>query len=57
MAVDGGFLTRSSDLSDAVELLNEFGQRKGSTSSRAAFACLLAQRPWIVPIPAQPKLK
>jgi hypothetical protein len=34
-----------------VELLNEFGQRKGSTSLRVAFACLLAQKPWIVPIP------
>jgi hypothetical protein len=28
-----------------VELLNEFGQWKGATSSPVAFACLLAQKP------------
>jgi aryl-alcohol dehydrogenase-like predicted oxidoreductase len=40
-----------------VELLNEFGQRKGSTSSQVAFAWLLAQKPWIVPIPGTTKLE
>jgi len=40
-----------------VELLNEFGQRKGATSSQVAFAWLLAQKPWIVPIPGTTKLE
>jgi aryl-alcohol dehydrogenase-like predicted oxidoreductase len=36
---------------------NEFGQRKGATSSQVAFAWLLAQKPWIVPIPGTTKLE
>ena len=40
-----------------VELLHEFGQRKGATSSQVAFAWLLAQKPWIVPIPGTTKLE
>jgi aryl-alcohol dehydrogenase-like predicted oxidoreductase len=34
-----------------VDLLNEFGQRKGATAAQVALAWLLAQKPWIVPIP------
>jgi len=40
-----------------VDLLNEFGQRKGVTSSQVAFAWLLAQKPWIVLIPGTTKLE
>ena len=40
-----------------VDLLNEFGQRKGATSSQVAFAWLLAQKLWIVPIPGTTKLE
>jgi aryl-alcohol dehydrogenase-like predicted oxidoreductase len=40
-----------------VDLLNEFGQRKGATSSQIAFAWLLAQKLWIVPIPGTTKLE
>jgi aryl-alcohol dehydrogenase-like predicted oxidoreductase len=40
-----------------VDLLNEFGQRKGATSSQVAFAWLLARKPWIVPIPGTTKLE
>jgi len=40
-----------------VDLLNEFGQRKGATSSQVAFAWLLDQKPWIVPIPGTTKLE
>ncbi len=38
-------------------LLNEFGQRKGATSSQVALAWVLAQKPWIVPIPGTTKLE
>jgi aryl-alcohol dehydrogenase-like predicted oxidoreductase len=40
-----------------VELLNEIGQGKGATSSRVAVAWVLAQKPWIVPIPGTTKLE
>ena len=40
-----------------VDLLNEFGQRKGVTSSKVAFAWLLAQKPWIVLMPDTTKLE
>jgi aryl-alcohol dehydrogenase-like predicted oxidoreductase len=40
-----------------VNLLSEFGHRKGATSSQVAFAWLLAQKPWIVPIPGTTKLE
>jgi aryl-alcohol dehydrogenase-like predicted oxidoreductase len=33
------------------------GQRKGASSSQVAFAWLLAQKPWIVPIPGTTKLE
>ena len=39
-----------------VDLLDEFGRRKGATSSQVALAWVLAQRPWIVPIPGTTKL-
>jgi aryl-alcohol dehydrogenase-like predicted oxidoreductase len=40
-----------------VGLLNEIGQRKGATSSQVAFTWVLAQKPWIVPIPGTTKLE
>ena len=40
-----------------VDLLNALGQRKGATSAQVAFAWLLAQKPWIVPIPGTTKLE
>jgi aryl-alcohol dehydrogenase-like predicted oxidoreductase len=40
-----------------VDVLNELGQRKGATSSQVAFAWLLAQKPWIVPIAGTTKLE
>jgi diketogulonate reductase-like aldo/keto reductase len=40
-----------------VELLNEFGQRKGATVSQVALAWVLSQKPWIVPIPGTTKLE
>jgi aryl-alcohol dehydrogenase-like predicted oxidoreductase len=40
-----------------VDLLNEFGQRKGATSAQVALAWVLAQKPWIVPIPGTTKLE
>jgi aryl-alcohol dehydrogenase-like predicted oxidoreductase len=39
-----------------VNLLNEFGRRKGATASQIALAWVLAQKPWIVPIPGTTKL-
>jgi aryl-alcohol dehydrogenase-like predicted oxidoreductase len=39
-----------------VDLLNQFGQRKGATPSQIALAWVLAQKPWIVPIPGTTKL-
>lgn len=39
-----------------VNLLGEVAKRKGSTASQVALAWLLAQRPWIVPIPGTRKL-
>ena len=34
-----------------VDFLRKFGARKGATPSQIALAWLLAQQPWIVPIP------
>ncbi|GAB3759680.1 aldo/keto reductase [Ramlibacter monticola] len=34
-----------------VDLLKRIGQQKGATSAQVALAWLLAQKPWIVPIP------
>jgi aryl-alcohol dehydrogenase-like predicted oxidoreductase len=39
-----------------VDLLNRFGKRKGATTSQIALAWVLAQKPWIVPIPGTTKL-
>jgi aryl-alcohol dehydrogenase-like predicted oxidoreductase len=38
-----------------VDLLNEFAQRKGVTTSQIALAWVLAQKSWIVPIPGTTK--
>jgi len=40
-----------------VDLLNKYGQSKGATSAQAALAWLLAQKPWIIPIPGTTKLE
>ena len=39
-----------------VELLQEIAGRKGATPAQVALAWLLAQKPWIVPIPGTTKL-
>ncbi len=39
-----------------VELLAEIAARKGATPAQVALAWLLAQKPWIVPIPGTTKL-
>jgi aryl-alcohol dehydrogenase-like predicted oxidoreductase len=39
-----------------VELLGSIAQRKGATPAQIALAWLLAQKPWIVPIPGTTKL-
>ena len=39
-----------------VELLSEIAHRKGATPAQIALAWLLAQKPWIVPIPGTTKL-
>jgi aryl-alcohol dehydrogenase-like predicted oxidoreductase len=39
-----------------VDLLGEIGARKGATLAQVALAWLLAQKPWIVPIPGTTKL-
>src|SRR5437870_10794858 len=40
-----------------VDLLGEIAKRKKATSAQIALAWLLAQKPWIVPIPGTTKLK
>ena len=40
-----------------VHLLNEIAKRKKATPAQIALAWLLAQKPWIVPIPGTTKLK
>lgn len=40
-----------------VEVLRDFADRKHATLAQIALAWLLAQRPWIVPIPATTKLE
>ena len=40
-----------------VDLLAETGARKGATPAQIALAWLLAQKPWIVPIPGTRKLE
>jgi aryl-alcohol dehydrogenase-like predicted oxidoreductase len=39
-----------------VDLLEEIGARKRATPAQIALAWLLAQKPWIVPIPGTTKL-
>jgi aryl-alcohol dehydrogenase-like predicted oxidoreductase len=39
-----------------VELLKEIAERKKATPAQIALAWLLAQKPWIVPIPGTTKL-
>ncbi len=39
-----------------VHLLDEIGRQKGATPAQIALAWLLAQQPWIVPIPGTTKL-
>jgi aryl-alcohol dehydrogenase-like predicted oxidoreductase len=39
-----------------VELLTRIAEKNGTTPSQIALAWLLAQRPWIVPIPGTTKL-
>jgi aryl-alcohol dehydrogenase-like predicted oxidoreductase len=40
-----------------VELLKSFAADKGGTPAQVAIAWLLAQKPWIVPIPGTTKLR
>ncbi len=40
-----------------VRLLDEIGREKGATPAQIALAWLLAQKPWIVPIPGTTKLE
>jgi aryl-alcohol dehydrogenase-like predicted oxidoreductase len=40
-----------------VDLLREIAERKNATPAQLALAWLLAQKPWIVPIPGTTKLK
>ena len=40
-----------------VDLLTEIGKQKGATPAQIALAWLLAQKPWIVPIPGSRKLE
>jgi aryl-alcohol dehydrogenase-like predicted oxidoreductase len=39
-----------------VDLLGKIAERKQATSAQIALAWLLAQKPWIVPIPGTTKL-
>jgi aryl-alcohol dehydrogenase-like predicted oxidoreductase len=40
-----------------VDLLTKIGEQKGATPAQIALAWLLAQKPWIVPIPGSRRLK
>jgi aryl-alcohol dehydrogenase-like predicted oxidoreductase len=40
-----------------VKLLDDFGSRKSASSAQVALAWLLAQKPWIVPIPGTTKIE
>ncbi len=40
-----------------VDLLTSIGNQKGATPAQVALAWLLAQKPWIVPIPGTTKLQ
>jgi aryl-alcohol dehydrogenase-like predicted oxidoreductase len=39
-----------------IDLIGKIGQRKKATVAQIALAWLLAQKPWIVPIPGTTKL-
>jgi aryl-alcohol dehydrogenase-like predicted oxidoreductase len=39
-----------------IDLLNEIGKRKNATPAQVSLAWILAQKPWIVPIPGTTKL-
>ena len=39
-----------------LDLLNQFAERKNATNAQIALAWVLAQKPWIVPIPGTTKL-
>jgi aryl-alcohol dehydrogenase-like predicted oxidoreductase len=39
-----------------VDLLNSIAKKKNATAVQIALASLLAQKPWIVPIPGTTKL-
>ena len=58
-----GFVKRYTELAEArkankalVDLLGPLAARKGATPAQLALAWLLAQKPWIVPIPGTTKL-
>ena len=52
------FTPRAREANQAlVDLLRTIGDRKGATPAQIALAWLLAQRPWIVPIPGTTKLE
>ena len=40
-----------------IDLLEQIGAQKGATPAQIALAWLLAQKPWIVPIPGSRKLE
>ena len=40
-----------------IELLRTFGAKKGATPAQVALAWLMAQKPWIVPIPGTTKME
>ncbi len=40
-----------------INLLSRFGEEKGATPAQIALAWLLAQKPWIVPIPGSRKIE
>ncbi|MCY1541018.1 Aldo/keto reductase family protein [compost metagenome] len=39
-----------------LEFLKVFGEKKGATPTQIALAWLMAQKPWIVPIPGTTRL-
>ena len=39
-----------------IDILTEFGNQRGLTAAQVALAWLLAQKPWVVPIPGTTKL-
>ena len=40
-----------------VQLVKEWGERKQATPAQIALAWLMAQKPWIVPIPGRPRCR